>query len=105
MNTHYNMGGMIPIKDVKRNPEWKDEYLEHITTKLVNVYKSCRKRAYKGCCFDYSANNRTKVKMVVGWSAPQILRSTQKYSENCIAVPETAPQKHKLCIIYNKVMK
>ena len=69
MLLHYMEGGMIPIKEVKRNPEWRAEYAGHLTIKRVNMCKSCNNVAHKGCCSGYSARNRVMIKMVIGWSA------------------------------------
>ena len=30
--------------------------------------KSCKGKAHKGCCSEYSSNNRVMIKMVIGWS-------------------------------------
>ena len=68
MLLHYNNTYIVSIKEVKRHPEWKSEYAENIMTKLINVCKSCKKRAYKGCCPSYSSQNRSKIKVVVGFN-------------------------------------
>lgn len=65
---NYNKGGMISLKEVKRHPEWKQEYEQLVETKYVHICKSCESKAYAGCCSNYSAVNRKKVKMVLGWS-------------------------------------
>jgi hypothetical protein len=65
---NYNKGGMISLKGVRRHPEWKQEYEQLVKTKYVHICKSCESKAYAGCCSDYSAVNRKKVKMVLGWS-------------------------------------
>ena len=68
MHKFYKNDGMVPIKNVRRNPEWNKEYETYITTKDIHVCKSCKSRAYKGCCSEYSSNNRSKIRMIVGWS-------------------------------------
>ena len=65
---NYNKGGMISLKEVKRHPEWKQEYERLVETKYVHICKFCESKAYAGCCSNYSAVNRKKVKMVLGWS-------------------------------------
>ena len=65
---NYNKGGMISLKEVRRHPEWKQEYEQLVETKYVHICKSCESKAYAGCCPGYSAVNRKKVKMVLGWS-------------------------------------
>lgn len=64
----YEKGGMVPLKDVKTNIEWKNVYEDDIIVKKLNICKSCRRKAHKGCCSEYSANNRVMIKMVIGWS-------------------------------------
>jgi hypothetical protein len=58
---------MMPIKAMKRHPEWKTQYIGQVNLKDVNMCRSCRQRAYSGCCPEYSASKRNKVRMVVGW--------------------------------------
>ena len=65
---NYDKGGMISLKEVKRHPEWKQDYGQLVYTKFVHICKSCKSKAYAGCCSGYSAVNRKKVKMVLGWS-------------------------------------
>ena len=65
---NYNKGGMISLKTVRRHPEWKQDYEQLVETKYVHICKSCESKAYAGCCSNYSAVNRKKVKMVLGWS-------------------------------------
>ena len=65
---NYNKGGMISLKEVRRHPEWKQEYEQLVETKYVHICKSCESKAYAGCCSGYYAVNRKKVKMVLGWS-------------------------------------
>lgn len=68
MHTFYIKGGMIPLKDVKNNPEWKKEYEADMVIKRVHICKSCKGKAYKGCCSCYSPENRSKITMIIGWS-------------------------------------
>ena len=67
MHKFYKEGGMVPIKKVKMHPEWTKEYETCITTRRVNMCKSCKEKAYKGCCLEYSSSNRVMIKMVIGW--------------------------------------
>ncbi len=67
MHRFYKEGGMVPIKNVKMHPEWTKEYEKYITTKRVNMCKSCKGKAHKGCCSGYSSGNRVMIKMVIGW--------------------------------------
>ena len=64
---NYDRGGMIPLKEMKKNKDWKKEYESLIEVKLVHMCKSCGSKAYKGCCSEYSPSNRVKLKMVIGW--------------------------------------
>ena len=68
MHKFYKEGGMVPIKNVKMHPEWTKEYETCITTKRVNMCKSCKEKAHKGCCSEYSSGNRVMIKVVIGWS-------------------------------------
>lgn len=65
---NYNKDGLISFKEVKRHPEWKQEYEQLVEIKYVHICKSCGSKAYAGCCSSYSAANKKKVKMVLGWS-------------------------------------
>ena len=49
---------MVPIKNVKQRAEWNKEYETYIMTKKVNMCKSCKNKAHKSCCSEYSASNR-----------------------------------------------
>lgn len=64
---NFKRGGMMPIKAMKMHPEWQTKYIGQVDLKDVNMCKSCKQRAYSGCCSEYSASNRNKVRMVVGW--------------------------------------
>jgi hypothetical protein len=68
MSTFYTRGGMLSLKDLKNNPEWKKEYELQLTIKRVHICKSCKNKTRKGCCFEYSSQNRSMVTMVIGWS-------------------------------------
>ena len=48
MHTFYIRGGMIPLKDIKNNPEWKKEYEVDMVIKRVHICKSCKGKAHKG---------------------------------------------------------
>jgi hypothetical protein len=61
---------MYVYKEIKRRPNWRKQYERFITTKLVNICKSCGKHSVKGCCDKYSGRNRIKVKMIVDWKIP-----------------------------------
>ena len=69
LSAFYVKGGMIPFKQVKNNPEWKKEYEVDMVIKRVHICKSCKGKAHKGCCSYYSPENRSKITMVMGWSA------------------------------------
>ena len=64
---NFKRGGMMPIKEMKRHPEWETQYIGQVSLKDFNMCKSCTKRALSGCCPEYSASNRIKVRMVLGW--------------------------------------
>ena len=64
---NFRRGGMMPVKEMKMHPEWKTEYIGQVNLKDFNMCKSCKKRAFSGCCPKYSASNRIKVRMVLGW--------------------------------------
>jgi hypothetical protein len=65
--TNFKSGGMMPLKEMMRHPEWETEYIGQINLKDFNMCKSCTKRAFSGCCPHYSATNRNKIRMVLGW--------------------------------------
>jgi len=60
--------GICSWLEMKKHPEWKDEYKNNLEIKLVNMCKSCGKKARKGCCEKYGTKNRSKRWMVIGWS-------------------------------------
>lgn len=64
---NFKRGGMMPIKDMKRHPEWETHYIGQVNLKDFNMCKSCTKRAFSGCCPEYSASNRIKLRMALGW--------------------------------------
>jgi hypothetical protein len=64
---NYKSGGMCPFREMKAHPEWKDEYANRIETKKIHICKSCKQKWMKGCCKDYSRENRVMWKMVIGW--------------------------------------
>jgi hypothetical protein len=64
---NYQRGGMYPLVDMRRHPEWVPGYRKHIEVKRVNICKSCKKRFIKGCCPGYRADNKTMQTMVIGW--------------------------------------
>ena len=64
---NFARGGMMPLKNVKKHPEWQTKYIGQVDTKDVNMCISCGFRAYKGCCSEYSAKNRKKIRMAIGW--------------------------------------
>ena len=57
---------MMPIKEMKRHPEWKDKYLDDAEVKDIHTCKSCGGRAHSGCCPEYSASNKEKARMLIG---------------------------------------
>lgn len=64
---NFKRGGMMPIKEMRKHPEWKKKYLDDAELKDIHMCKSCPDRSYSGCCPEYSATNRKKVRMVIGW--------------------------------------
>lgn len=71
LETYFTKGGTIPIKQLSRHPEWKRAYRDSVTTRNMNICKSCDKRFLKGCCANYSRTNRTMRVMVIGWHEKQ----------------------------------
>lgn len=67
LDTYFTKGGTIPIKQLSRHPEWKKAYRDIVTTRNIDICKSCQKRFLKGCCANYSKTNRTTHVMVIGW--------------------------------------
>ena len=70
LKKHYKKGGMVLLKNVKANAEWNDVYRYNLEIKKVHICKSCNAKWAKGCCSEYSQNNRTMRNMVIGWSLP-----------------------------------
>ena len=64
---NFKRGGMMPIKEMRRHQEWKEKYLDDAELKDIHMCKSCTNRSYSGCCPEYSAKNRKKIRMVIGW--------------------------------------
>ena len=65
---NYAKGGMMPLKEMKKHPEWKEEYRKYLEIKKVQICKSCGKKSLKGCCPGYGASNRSMLTVVIGWS-------------------------------------
>jgi hypothetical protein len=65
---NYKPGGMCSLKEMKRHPEWKDEYAKRIEVRKMHMCKSCKRKWMKGCCKNYSQENRVMIKMVIGWN-------------------------------------
>jgi hypothetical protein len=59
---------MVPLKDAKNKPGWKPEYRDLAQVKRMHICKSCKCKARKGCCPEYSSGNRVMIKMIVGWN-------------------------------------
>jgi len=59
---------MCSWKEMKKHPEWKDEYGNNLNVKNVHMCRSCKKKWKSGCCEEYSQTNKTTWKMVIGWS-------------------------------------
>ncbi len=59
---------MVPIKEAKRKQGWRSEYADLAQVKRMHICKSCRTKARKGCCPEYSPANRVMIKMIVGWN-------------------------------------
>ena len=75
LERNYRRGGMCSLKQIKRHPEWREEYRNEIKTKRVHICKSCGKEWMKKCCKEYSQENRVMWMMVIGWheeSRPKI---------------------------------
>jgi hypothetical protein len=64
---NFKRGDMMPLKEMKRHPEWKEKYLDDVDAKDIHICKSCGERAHSGCCLEYSSSNRKKIRMVIGW--------------------------------------
>jgi hypothetical protein len=67
LEINYKRGGMYPLVEMKRHPEWRPRYRYVIITERVNICKSCKQKSAKNCCSEYSQKNRSKVTMVIGW--------------------------------------
>ena len=59
---------MVPLKFAKNKPGWKPEYRDLAQVKRMHICKSCKCKARKGCCPEYSSGNRVMIKMIVGWN-------------------------------------
>jgi hypothetical protein len=66
-NINHKEVEIIPLKELRKNPGWRKENEKELEIKLIHICKSCGKKANQGCCSDYHANNRTKIKMVLDW--------------------------------------
>ncbi len=58
----------MTLADARSNSEWMPEYKAELNTKILNRCQTCGNRARKGCCPFYSAENRSKTMMIIGWS-------------------------------------
>lgn len=58
---------MVSFKEAKNKPDWKPEYKDMAQVKRLHMCKSCKGKAMKGCCPEYSPKNRVMIKMIVGW--------------------------------------
>lgn len=67
LDAYFKKGGTCSLKQLSRHPEWKTAYKDNIETRKMNICKSCYKRWLKGCCANYSRNNRTMWVMAIGW--------------------------------------
>jgi hypothetical protein len=59
---------MVSYKDAKKKPGWRSEYRDLAQVKRMHMCKSCKSKARKGCCPEYSSGNRVMIKMIVGWN-------------------------------------
>lgn len=66
LDTYLKNGVACPLKQLSKHPEWKPEYRNRVETRKMNICKSCNKKWLKGCCQNYSRNNRTIWTMVTG---------------------------------------
>jgi hypothetical protein len=64
---NYKRGGMYPLEDMKRHPEWIPEYRKQVEVKRIDMCKSCGQKFVKGCCINYNPKNRSMKTMVIGW--------------------------------------
>lgn len=53
---------MVSLADVRKHPEWKNEYLKDTKTNFVNICKSCGLKAIKGCCMEYLLQTERKLR-------------------------------------------
>ena len=67
LEKNYNRGGMCPLVNMRQHPEWVPGYRKHVEVKRITICKSCRSRFIKGCCPEYSSNNKMMQTMVIGW--------------------------------------
>ena len=49
LNTYFIPGDFIPLKQLSRHFEWKKTYRSEVTTRSMDICKSCRKRFRVGC--------------------------------------------------------
>ena|SRR5438270_6208432 len=42
LERNYQKGGMILLKEIKKHPEWKEEYRKNIEVKRIQICKTCR---------------------------------------------------------------
>ena len=69
LSENYNQGGMIPLKEVRKHPNWRKENEKDLEIKLVHLCKSCGAKGIRGCCSKYHRANRTTTMMLIGWSS------------------------------------
>ena len=61
-------GGMCSWKEMKKHPEWKDEYKNNLEIQGIQMCLSCGKQSKKDCCPNYSGRNRSVKRMVIGYT-------------------------------------
>jgi len=65
-----DVDGVVSIKDVKRKPDYSDEYRGFFNIKQIPLCNRCGKKWRKGCCVDYGYESKTAPRvMVLGWTS------------------------------------
>lgn len=68
LNMHFTRGDMVPLSVMVRKPGWQKSFRNCVNVKVVSICQSCRKKANKNCCYEYTSANRTTALMVIGWA-------------------------------------
>ena len=67
LRRNYKPGGIYPLKEMRKHPEWMPEYRYKIKIRKMHICKSCGNKWVKDCCIYYSQKNRKVLTMVIGW--------------------------------------